>query len=201
MILTINGRPVTAEPGDTIYTAARKAGITIPSLCASDHGQRERALNFIAGTHAACAGDAGCVVEGKERVRVVAHDGAFAVRPIGVPNSINAACERQFAQWPRRLATFRLLGQIQFNDIVAMLPEPIALGSDDHVGPDWSRAGGGSPGLPIDFADTESTGAEGSELMRDAEAGNRNPGLSRGRINGIARFGGDRPAVDDHRHR
>ena len=35
--LTINGRPVTAEPGDTIYTAARKAGITIPSLCASDH--------------------------------------------------------------------------------------------------------------------------------------------------------------------
>jgi formate dehydrogenase major subunit len=35
--LTINGQPVTAEPGDTIYMAARKAGISIPSLCVSHH--------------------------------------------------------------------------------------------------------------------------------------------------------------------
>ncbi|MGH7219189.1 MAG: formate dehydrogenase subunit alpha [Nitrospiraceae bacterium] len=35
--LTINGRPVTAEPGDTIYMAARKAKISIPSLCVSHH--------------------------------------------------------------------------------------------------------------------------------------------------------------------
>ncbi len=35
--LTINGRPVTAEAGETLYVAARKAGIPIPSLCASDH--------------------------------------------------------------------------------------------------------------------------------------------------------------------
>lgn len=35
--LTINGRVVTAEPGDTIYTAAGKAGIAIPSLCVSRH--------------------------------------------------------------------------------------------------------------------------------------------------------------------
>jgi formate dehydrogenase major subunit len=33
--LTINDRSVTAEPGDTIYMAARKAGISIPSLCVS----------------------------------------------------------------------------------------------------------------------------------------------------------------------
>ena len=33
--LTINGRPVVAESGDTIYMAARKAGISIPSLCVS----------------------------------------------------------------------------------------------------------------------------------------------------------------------
>ena len=33
--LTINGRPVTAEAGDTIYMAARKVGISIPSLCVS----------------------------------------------------------------------------------------------------------------------------------------------------------------------
>jgi len=37
MNLTINGRVVTAEPGDTIYIAARKAGISIPSLCVSPH--------------------------------------------------------------------------------------------------------------------------------------------------------------------
>ena len=33
--LTINDRSVTAEPGDTIYMVARKAGISIPSLCVS----------------------------------------------------------------------------------------------------------------------------------------------------------------------
>lgn len=37
MHITINGRVVIAEPGDTIYQAAKKAGIKIPSLCASDH--------------------------------------------------------------------------------------------------------------------------------------------------------------------
>jgi formate dehydrogenase major subunit len=35
--LTINGQAVVAQPGDTIYTAARRAGIEIPSLCASEH--------------------------------------------------------------------------------------------------------------------------------------------------------------------
>ncbi len=35
--LTIDGRSVTAEPGDTIYTAAARAGIRIPALCASSH--------------------------------------------------------------------------------------------------------------------------------------------------------------------
>lgn len=33
--LTIDGKPVTAESSDTIYLAARKAGISIPSLCVS----------------------------------------------------------------------------------------------------------------------------------------------------------------------
>ncbi len=35
--LSINGRPVTAEANDTIYLAARNAGIAIPGLCVSDH--------------------------------------------------------------------------------------------------------------------------------------------------------------------
>lgn len=33
--IVINGRSVTAAPGDTIYMAARKAGISIPGLCVS----------------------------------------------------------------------------------------------------------------------------------------------------------------------
>lgn len=37
MTVTINGHRITAEPGDTVYQAAKKAGIAIPSLCASDH--------------------------------------------------------------------------------------------------------------------------------------------------------------------
>ena len=35
--LEINGRSVEASPGDTIYVAAKKAGIVIPALCTSDH--------------------------------------------------------------------------------------------------------------------------------------------------------------------
>ncbi|WP_447601436.1 formate dehydrogenase subunit alpha [Nitrospira sp. Nam80] len=37
MRLTINNRSVAASPGDTVYQAAKRAGIAIPSLCASDH--------------------------------------------------------------------------------------------------------------------------------------------------------------------
>ncbi len=37
MNIIINSHRITADPGDTIYQAARKAGIVIPSLCASDH--------------------------------------------------------------------------------------------------------------------------------------------------------------------
>ncbi|MDE3243464.1 MAG: formate dehydrogenase subunit alpha [Nitrospirota bacterium] len=35
--ITINGRSVTATSGETVYAAARRAGIAIPSLCASPH--------------------------------------------------------------------------------------------------------------------------------------------------------------------
>ncbi|MEK7294069.1 MAG: formate dehydrogenase subunit alpha [Nitrospirota bacterium] len=35
--ITINGRSVTATPEDTIYMAARRAGMSIPSLCVSHH--------------------------------------------------------------------------------------------------------------------------------------------------------------------
>lgn len=35
--LTINGRSVFASPGETIYQAAQRAGIAVPSLCASEH--------------------------------------------------------------------------------------------------------------------------------------------------------------------
>ena len=37
MKLEINRPPVLASPGDTIYSAAKKAGIAIPGLCSSDH--------------------------------------------------------------------------------------------------------------------------------------------------------------------
>jgi NADH dehydrogenase/NADH:ubiquinone oxidoreductase subunit G len=33
MQLDINGRKVFASSGDTVYQAAKKAGISIPSLC------------------------------------------------------------------------------------------------------------------------------------------------------------------------
>src|SRR5574341_396838 len=35
--ITINNQVVTAVPGDTVYRAAQRAGIAIPSLCVSEH--------------------------------------------------------------------------------------------------------------------------------------------------------------------
>lgn len=160
-----------------------------------------RALDFIAGPHTARAGNAGGVIEGEEWIRVVAHSGAFHVRPIGIPNSIDAACERQFAQWPQALPAFRLFRHIQFDDIVAMPPKPIALGADDHIGSDRSRTGGRSPRLPFNFTDTETARAKGGKLMRDAEAGYRNPGLLRRLVNRIAWFRCHSLAIDIELHR
>ncbi|HNC83834.1 MAG TPA: 2Fe-2S iron-sulfur cluster-binding protein [Nitrospira sp.] len=37
MKLSINGRVIVASPGDSIYRAAKQAGIGIPGLCTSDH--------------------------------------------------------------------------------------------------------------------------------------------------------------------
>ena len=37
MKLTINNQTVVASEGETVYQAAKRSGITIPSLCASDH--------------------------------------------------------------------------------------------------------------------------------------------------------------------
>ncbi len=82
-----------------------------------------------------------------------------------------------------------------------MPPETIALGLDDHIGSDWRRTGGGSPGLPVNFTDTESTGTEGSELMRDAEAGDRNPGLLGSLVDRVPWFRYHRLAIDIELHR
>lgn len=35
--LTIDGRPVAAQEGDTVFTAAKRAGLALPGLCASEH--------------------------------------------------------------------------------------------------------------------------------------------------------------------
>ncbi|MEY4528769.1 MAG: hypothetical protein RL768_2488 [Nitrospirota bacterium] len=35
--MTIDGRPVAAHAGDTVFTAAKRAGLTIPGLCSSEH--------------------------------------------------------------------------------------------------------------------------------------------------------------------
>ncbi|HET9960906.1 MAG TPA: 2Fe-2S iron-sulfur cluster-binding protein, partial [Nitrospiraceae bacterium] len=37
MNVTINGRSVQAKPDETVYVAATRSGIAIPSLCASMH--------------------------------------------------------------------------------------------------------------------------------------------------------------------
>ncbi|MEQ1628106.1 MAG: 2Fe-2S iron-sulfur cluster-binding protein, partial [Nitrospira sp.] len=37
LLITIDGLPVTAHAGDTVFTAAKRAGLTISGLCTSEH--------------------------------------------------------------------------------------------------------------------------------------------------------------------
>jgi formate dehydrogenase major subunit len=37
LLITIDGLPVTAHVGDTVFAAAKRAGLTIPGLCTSEH--------------------------------------------------------------------------------------------------------------------------------------------------------------------
>ncbi|MEQ1654809.1 MAG: 2Fe-2S iron-sulfur cluster-binding protein, partial [Nitrospira sp.] len=37
VVMTIDGRSVSAQAGDTVFTAAKRAGLTIPGLCSSEH--------------------------------------------------------------------------------------------------------------------------------------------------------------------
>jgi len=37
VMITIDGRSVAAQDGDTVFTAAKRAGLALPGLCASDH--------------------------------------------------------------------------------------------------------------------------------------------------------------------
>jgi formate dehydrogenase major subunit len=37
ILITIDGKPVPAHSGDTVFTAAKRAGLAIPGLCSSEH--------------------------------------------------------------------------------------------------------------------------------------------------------------------
>lgn len=79
MHVTIDGRTVQADAGETIYQAARRAGISIPGLCASDHlapfGSCRLCLCEVQGrdgTPASCttpASDGMVVLTGTDRLR------------------------------------------------------------------------------------------------------------------------------------
>ncbi|MEK6634365.1 MAG: 2Fe-2S iron-sulfur cluster-binding protein, partial [Nitrospirota bacterium] len=37
ILITIDGLPVATHAGDTVFTAAKRAGLAIPGLCTSEH--------------------------------------------------------------------------------------------------------------------------------------------------------------------
>ncbi len=94
----------------------------------------------------------------------------------------------------------RLFRYIEFDEIMAMATQLVRWPFGRPCGSNRRRAGGRSAGLPFDFTNAQSARAKGSQMLRDAEAGYRDPGLLCGRINGIVRLGVDGSTVDRDLH-
>ncbi len=101
--LTIDGRPVTAPEGTTIWQAAREAGIEIPALC---HDPRLRPV----GVCRVCVVDVGERVLAASCVRAVADGMTVATRSEKVERCRKTLTELLLADYPRESAREKTTG-------------------------------------------------------------------------------------------
>ena len=154
----------------------------------------KRALNFVAGPHAARAGDAGGVIEGKERIRVIAI-GQPALR-IVVAHRTDPTSNSQALQRLRHGTGSRLFREIQLDDVAPQPLEPFGFCLHDEPFSRRRRTGRRGPALPLDLAQAESTGPKGGEVVRRTEARDGDPGFLGSLVDRVAGLGGDALAID-----
>ncbi len=163
------------------------------------HRQRIRSLNILAGSHTTGAGDADVVPEREEGIRRIFIGHAPLRLPVAhLPEPEGSG---QVGQRLRLRSLFRLFREIEFDDIPPVANHKLAGRRNAHPFLNRSRAGSRRTGPPLDFADAEPARTEGGQMVRGAEAGDRDPGLFRRYINGVAGFGSHRSTIDGQRNR
>ena len=177
------------------------AGRYLGIEAAAGDGQRKRALYFIAGAHAARAGDAQRRVEIEVRVAAI----AGRVLMVGAIEAIGAAGHTQIGgdalQLAMRIgraafAIERMVGHIQFNHALAQLLQLVALGTHFHARSHQRGAGSRIAALALNFDQTHAAGAEGLERVGGAQLGDGTTGSGCGTHDRRACRHGDLSAVD-----
>ena len=189
----------------------------VRSKAATVDGQRERALNFFAGAHAARADDALRRFELEIGVRRIFRLEAVVCGAVGtlgeyvvlavIPitnfaQSHGARHVLQFAIAVRRArkAVERMVGNIKLHHAAADVGQPGILRRDLDAGGDGRGARGGRTITPFDFTEAEAAGAERLDAVGGAELRNLNAELHRGIHDRRAFRQGDLKSVDREGH-
>ena len=168
------------------------------------NGQREGALNFLAGTHAARADDALGFVEGEigvafvfRRVEVVR--AALAVAHVAQADGAGHFLELAIAVGRAGQAIQRMVGDVEFHHALAQLGEPGVLRADDHAVFGRRRARGGRAATALDLDEAQAARAKRLERIRRAELGDFGARAHGRRHDGRSLRHAHALAVDDER--
>ena len=178
--------------------------------------QREGALHFLAGAHAARADDAFRGVIGEVRVGLVLrhpvvvgatvrlgeHMVLTLITVAHVTQADRAGHVLQFAIaiGGAGQAVQRMVGDVQLHHALAQLLQPFSLGVHDKAVHRRRGAGGWRAGAALDLDQAEPAGAERVDHVGGAEFWNLRAGLHRRAHDGGALGHGDAVAVDGERH-
>ena len=173
---------------------------------AAENGQRERALNLLAGAHAARADDAFRGFEGEIGIGRVGRRLQMVRAVIAIANVAQAdvpGLRLQFAivVGAAGEAVQRMVGDVELHHAPAQALQARRLGADDHPRFRGRRAGGGRALAPFDFDQAETAGAEGLDAVRRAEFRDRIVDQSGGGHHGRSRRDAHLAPVDGQRDR
>ncbi len=171
------GQACTQAPQET-HSESRKSsfwpGRDHGGEAAAVDGQREGALHFLAGAHAARADDALRRIEGEVRVGFVLLGLQMVGAVIAVAHFAQADRARHVLQLAIAVggagqAVERMIGDVELHHAAAQLGEARRLGLHLHAGFDRRGAGGGRAPAAFDLDQAEAAGAEGVEAVGGAE--------------------------------
>ena len=160
------------------------AGGNVGGEAAPVDGQRERALHFLAGAHAARADDAFRRIEGEIGVRLVLLGDQMIGAVIAVAHFAQAHRAGHVLQFAIAIgragqAIERMVGDVELHHALAQRRQARRLGLHLHARLDQRGAGGRRAAPAVDLHQAEPAGTEGLQAVGGAELGNLEPRFHR----------------------